>query len=232
MSKVYEITRKNMCILVAAATVLSVLLVIFGFVLGRNIAIPEPFPSVDTITGGVDAGSGDAELPEEIRSLRTSTGDDTSGKPFVDNEKLSFYDTLDLDGETERQDVGKGASEGEVRDLKKTVSRQENGTPVPIATASPTPDPFATASPDFDTAYVVQVHSVRNRKYAEKARDDLSRKGYPSYISKIRFNTGIINYRVRVGPYAERDAADTIKERIRREFHQSPLVMVVRDGSS
>ncbi|HPQ40930.1 MAG TPA: SPOR domain-containing protein [bacterium] len=233
MSDTYVITRRNLYILVASAAVLSILLVIFGFVLGRNVSIPEPFPSVDQLTGEVASGLSEDELPEEIRSLRKSSGEDTSGQPFVDNEKLSFYDTLKIDDEPDADDTVE-KPDSEPRTMPEVSIRTDDKTivtsAIPTVPPTATPNALATAGPDFSTAYVVQVHSVKNKAWAEKACDDLERRGYPSYISRVRFKTGVVNYRVRIGPYLEKEAAEMVKERIRKELHQSPLVMTVRDG--
>lgn len=232
MSDSYIVSRRTLYILIASAAILSILLVMLGFVLGRNVSIPEPFPSVDQLAGDVSTVTSEDELPEEIRTLRKSGGGETSGTPFVDNEKLSFFEKLKIDDEPEK-DADASESETEPRAQQSETASEEttvvtSALPTPVPTA--TPDRMALAGSDFKKAYVVQVHSVKNKAWAEKARRDLERSGYPAYISRVRFKTGIVNYRVRVGPYLDRQAAETIKEQIRREFHQSPLVMTVVDG--
>ncbi|MCD4655128.1 SPOR domain-containing protein [bacterium] len=230
MAEIYEISRRQFYVLIAVAILLSVLLVMLGFVLGRNIILPDRFPTTDELTSNI---SKDGTVSEEIKNLRQSTKDDSSKDPFVEDEGLSFYTKLNIESDADSATdktitIEKSFSEAEKE--RKDNRRKPSVSDVPLATPSPTPNPFATAKADFKKAYIVQVSSVKKKVYADETLKKLLKLNYPAYISKIRFNTGIVNFRVRVGPYTERSAANKIGEQIRKQLHLSPLVMTVKNG--
>ncbi|MBN1296164.1 SPOR domain-containing protein [bacterium] len=245
MPEPFEITRRQLYSLVAAGIFIALLCLAAGFVIGKNSTFPQPFPTVEEIARRVPEDATEDDLPEELRQLRRTSPDETSGKPFVKNEGHSYYNLLKLGertdtGPSEQTDSG-GTVPPPPDDSMVTVqsvlpsidsagNTVESQNPAKAPVPDATPDPKATVGPDFEKAYVVQVHSVKKMKFAEDAKKKLVDKGFPAYVSKIRFNTGITNYRVRVGPYADKTTADSVSDAVIKTFHWSPLVVTVKNG--
>jgi len=229
MADIYEITRRQLYILVGAGTVVSILLIMLGFVLGRNFVMPEQFSSAREIAGISSLESSDENMSEEIKKLRISNDGRSSEKPFVNDEGLSFYEKLKVDTSKDIEEEKTEKTKTETG-TKVEINQKFTEAKLPVPTPSPVADPYATAKPDFKKAYVVQVSSVKRKEYAEETLAKLQKLGYPAYISKIKFKTGIVNYRARVGPYSNRATADKIAARIRKQRHNSPLVMTVKNG--
>ncbi len=77
------------------------------------------------------------------------------------------------------------------------------------------PEPEAPAAPVG--TLVVQVFSSSNQVQAQSVVDKLRSGGYPALLSPVEVS-GRTMYRVRIGPYADRQVAEGIAEQVRREF--------------
>ncbi len=85
-----------------------------------------------------------------------------------------------------------------------------SGPPAEPAKPAAAPQPVA-------SGLVVQVFSSTDREQAESVAKRLVEGGYPALLSPIEFR-GRTMYRVRVGPYAERDEALAVAARVRKDF--------------
>ncbi len=115
---------------------------------------------------------------------------------------LSFYRTLESPGDR------RGApppAEGNVPDAV-----------APRAPASPSGDPGG--------AYVVQALATRDRAAARRLRDRLAARGLLVAVVEGRAAGGAV-YRVRVGRYRERAAAEAVARGIRAAAGVSPWVL-------
>ena len=63
-------------------------------------------------------------------------------------------------------------------------------------------------------AYTIQLYSFKSSDVAEKKINELKKKGYSAYQSKIDFGNNDIYYRVRVGQFKNREDATEILVRI------------------
>jgi cell division septation protein DedD len=64
---------------------------------------------------------------------------------------------------------------------------------------------------------VIQVFSTADREQADKVRERLAGAGFTTYLSPIARPGGQTMYRVRIGPFASRAAAETVAEKVRKE---------------
>jgi cell division protein FtsN len=88
-------------------------------------------------------------------------------------------------------------------------------TPTPAA-PKPTPTPApAAATPTAAGGFFVQVDSFGSRANAERQVRDLGAKGVTAFIFEAP--GGGARYKVRVGPFADRSAADEMQARLRKE---------------
>ena len=71
--------------------------------------------------------------------------------------------------------------------------------------------------------YSVQVAAVPDLEEARTLLEQLSRAGYPAYLSTTPTNQ-IRLYRVRVGPFKAGQTAQQIARRLEREGHHDPWI--------
>jgi cell division protein FtsN len=86
--------------------------------------------------------------------------------------------------------------------------------------SSPTP---ALSQPS-EAGYSVQVGSFRAREEAERLRLRLTQKGYPVWIQPSVVSGQGLWYRVRVGQFADRAAADRAAQRLSNQERVSVMV--------
>ena len=77
--------------------------------------------------------------------------------------------------------------------------------------------PVAADAPPPVGNLVVQVLSTPDRQRAERVLERLRSGGYPARLSEVETPDQTM-YRVRVGPYVEREEALTVADRVRREY--------------
>jgi DedD protein len=105
----------------------------------------------------------------------------------------------------------------------------ETATPAPAPAVAPTPKPTAAkpaptpapaaARPAAATGKIfVQVYSSTNGARAREIVAQLKKGGFKVQLNETPKSGGQTSYRVRVGPYDSRSAADTAAGRLRREY--------------
>lgn len=97
-------------------------------------------------------------------------------------------------------------------------------TPAPATTAAAPARATATADP---FAYFVQAGAFRTQEDAESLRARLTLLGVEAKVSE-RDQAGRVVYRVRVGPFDQKDAADRMKEKLDGNGFDAALVRVQR----
>jgi DedD protein len=105
------------------------------------------------------------------------------------------------------------------------VASDERETPAPVAEIPPAPVPEAPApeSPPV-TGWMIQVGSFASRENAERLARDLKSKGFAASVSESR-GGGRNLYRVRVGPEADRAAAQAVLSRLRARGQRGAALM-------
>jgi DedD protein len=109
------------------------------------------------------------------------------------------------------------SSEEEQRTAERSDPAEATGTASPNAPASPpvaAEAPRSAPSPPVTAGWMVQVGSFASRDNAERLSRDLKAKGFAASVSESR-GGGRNLYRVRVGPEADRNAAQAVVARLR-----------------
>ncbi|MGH8636795.1 MAG: SPOR domain-containing protein, partial [Burkholderiales bacterium] len=70
--------------------------------------------------------------------------------------------------------------------------------------------------------WVLQVHALRDAKVANGIVQRLSRKGYPAYV--VASGAPASMYRVFVGRYKDRDEAERVAARLKKEEQFNPWI--------
>jgi cell division protein FtsN len=86
----------------------------------------------------------------------------------------------------------------------------------PAAGASPTGAGASTAASGGPGEVVIQVFSTADREQADKVRGSLVGAGFTAFLSPIA-KGGQTMYRVRIGPFQSRTAAEPVAEKVRKE---------------
>lgn len=94
------------------------------------------------------------------------------------------------------------------------IARNEPDAPVVVTRETPAATSPATPA---NGELVVQVFSSNDPTQARRVLGRLAEGGHPAYLSPVEVS-GRTMYRVRIGPYAERSAAERVAETVRRAF--------------
>jgi len=164
-----------------------------GFMAGRFWPRPQPAPSV-------------AAAKEDARpGERTRPGDKTA-RPAEPGPALTFYQDLTAPL-TSPPPPAKPAKPG------RAEKSDKSGT----AEAATKPDRAAPpeASPPASTlgAFTIQVGAYKAREPAEALRARLAAAGHAAYVAEID-SSGSVRYRVRIGSFATREAAQQAADKI------------------
>ena len=233
-----RITRNQFNILLVTGVITLLLVLLLGITIGKNMNLPKRFPRADDIARQ-DYRDGDSsgEAMAEIASL-PSKKEQTSKKPHVENEDFLYNDLLNEDSTGDDSDtktiIKPYTSMSTPADVGSTVSTSQIGSGTSQKQNSesqvPTPDPFVTAKPGFTVAYSVQMSSLSDKNSADKSVRKFQESGYPAYVSRMQYKTGRTLYRVRIGPYETREAADEMMKKLKENTKTSPLVMMLKNG--
>ena len=88
---------------------------------------------------------------------------------------------------------------------------------------------------DSDTAfasghYILQVASFRSMNDADGLKAQLTLLGFQPVVQTVAIDSDKKWHRVRIGPYADRDALEAARVRLRADGHDNPLVVWVKKG--
>lgn len=73
------------------------------------------------------------------------------------------------------------------------------------------------------SAWAVQVGSFSSQDNAERLRDELKKKGYRAFVTRLNDDKRTL-YRVRVGPERDRDRADLLARRLKKDGQPTAIV--------
>jgi DedD protein len=82
----------------------------------------------------------------------------------------------------------------------------------------PTAEPEQSGDPSSSGGWVVQLGSFSSEENAVRLSGEIRRQGYPVFVSKVTAG-GKTMHRVRVGPVAEKDEAQTLAQRLKTSGH-------------
>jgi len=96
----------------------------------------------------------------------------------------------------------------------------------PVQPAKPAVTAAAAAKPtDAPQAWVVQLGSFGQAANAMALRDKARSKGFDAFVEQVKVEGGKLAYRVRVGPEAQRERADTLKLQVAKALGVDTVVM-------
>jgi cell division septation protein DedD len=211
-----QLNGKQLVFLFMAGTVAAVVIFLCGLMVGRNLKVPR----LEAAAATPEATIGDPTRPSEADLPPPTSEVGTGGTPVTINEKLTYSPRLEAPNPVEET-----IKPGEA--LAKTPPPK----PEPVKTAKVPAPPNESvkevaATPAAEPAgagWTVQVQAVNNRADADAIVTRLIAKKYPAFVTD-RGAGNPNRYRVRVGKYADRQEADTMKARLEKEEQFKPWV--------
>jgi cell division septation protein DedD len=202
----YEIALTNRQVLIVFVVLLICVVAAFfsGVWVGQRDA---PAAVVDLAQEGATEPAAESEEGSEVKELHffadedAAQGDSPSLAEMADEPQPETTLLEDLGGREAEPEAAVAASEPPA------------SSPAPTQTAPDSAASQATAA----SGYVIQVFSSADAVQARKLLGQLTDGGYPAFLSPVEVGSQTM-MRVRIGPYSQLANAETVAERIRREF--------------
>jgi len=211
-----QLKGKQLVFLFMAATVVAVVVFLCGVMVGRGVQ--------GSVSGSVEQASFYPGAPERSLSPARPASVDRNA-PITAQETLTYSSLLEnpeplaasLEPAAEPSTV---VFEPVVLESLSSVSLQPQSTIVPgpaqavdiPATVPAVVESTTTLAEPLGSGFVVQVAAVRQRAQANAIADGLNAKGYPAFVT-----VSGLNFRVRVGKYADRREAESVAGRLEQE---------------
>jgi len=234
----YEIALTNRQVLSVFVVLLVSVLTAFlaGVWLGRRAA----GPAVETVEAQtITSGAEPAEEPLERLEFfsRDQSGEGSAAEPAPDLAEppaqapaRAQADSRVPEVEPEADPAPADSPESEIAQSEDVSPDQPSGLiapperpePEPVATVAESTPPADTqpeAAPAAPTqgTLVVQVFSSSNQVQAQGVVDQLRAGGFPALLSPVEVS-GRTMYRVRIGPYTDRQVAEGVAAQVRSEY--------------
>ena len=202
-----QLNGKQLVFLFMAATVVSVVIFLWGVLVGRGVRAER-----GAVADVAPASIVSETLPQQpaVAPAPTPAGSDpTAAAPPPAVDDLSYFNRLE-----------------------KTNAPAEQLKPAPAAPPAapvakePAPAPLTDAAPSTEPSgqgFAVQIAALNVRSEADAIAKRLSSKGYAAYVLSPANGTPTV-YRVRVGKFTTRREAETIAARLQKEEQFKPWV--------
>ena len=212
-----ELTRKGFCLWLFIIILVSGWMFTLGVLVGRGTA-PVDF-DIEKLQKELLALK-QAVVRKELQKI---TSESEAGLKKSD---LGFYEKLKEPDSNEPPMVAKPTPKKSPPPKLKPIKAQ---TKKPVKAATQTTQSKTTSSPSIKKAspkgsYTIQVASIKDASAADRLVVKLRKKGYPAYQVRAEIPNKGIWYRIRVGPYAKREAADPVLKRLKKDNQDGFIV--------
>ncbi len=225
---------KQIVFLFMAATVVAVVVFLFGLLVGRGVPI-DGAVSEQLVRGTGSTTSYINERPATILERQSSdpsavvlTGDEFSYTERLHRNQSSAEDDLFGSGDREERldlEAPRPMPDGDDDDTGR------DDLAVAEATENPVPDYSDRGRyiPPQDSliveeGFTVQVMSLRDRAAAERVVAGLVGKGYEAFVAPSVEGASVQVFRVRIGRYSDREEAEQIKSRLEQNEKLKPWI--------
>lgn len=232
---------------------LAGLLVVIGLLVGLNFLLggagDSSLPTEEPIAGSMTIGPPPGGALSQDRSSdqtpsptaptgaspTSSSGSTTSGQSPVTPSEFTFYETLKKAPHDPAATVGLSTP----KTAAKSAPSKPAAAPSKSSTTDSKPTPPKNRVIDTMTAdnstfhYTVQVAAFRQQSMAEEMIKALNKKGHDAYLATGASPNGDgVTYRVRVGRFATREAADRAAKQLAAKEKLHPFIATVEPESS
>jgi cell division septation protein DedD len=218
-----QLSGKQLVFLFMATTVVSVFIFLCGVLVGRGVRAEDIGVDSTVATSGTPAAATDAQPPSSPPAVVAE-----HPAPAADS-ALTYADRLQRDKPASEDLKPRSSAPAEEKTKPEATQRPTIETPrsepPPIA-ASAAPPPAAPPAPAGRSGvWAVQVVSLRDRGQASKIVQRLTGKGYPAYLIAPVAGAPAQVYRVQVGRYDDRQEAQRVSERLKKEEQFDPWII-------
>ena len=228
-----QLNGKQLIFLFMAVTVVSVVIFLFGVLVGRGVR--EGAVTTEIASGEVAPDSRDAPAADNGPGAPPAGSSPSQAPPAPATEQLSYAERLLRDTPAEENLKSPGASETAAAPapvVQEPVVEKapapappppaKESAPAPAApeprtaqpTSIPAPAAAAQASDPTGPGFAVQVAAYRDRKDADTLAKQLAAKGYPAFVMAPVKGTSTALFRVRVGKYKTLKDAEAVEARL------------------
>ena len=204
-----HLSGKQLVFLFIATTIVSVLIFLLGVMVGRG--VPNDRQAADQLIDPTpSAGAGPAPALPATTEVPQPAAE--GPLPSAEPDDLSYKKRLESPAPT-------------TEELKPREARPAEKAPpaAPVRVQSTTPaSQAAVAGSPQPGVWIVQVLALNNKGVASGIVQRLSRKGYPAFLVAAGPPTN--TYKVQVGRFKDRDEAQRIVERLKKEEQFKPWI--------
>jgi DedD protein len=220
-----QLSGKQLVFLFMATTVVSVFIFLCGVLVGRGVRAEDIGVDSTVATSGTPAPAADAQptSPPAVVAEQPAPAADSA---------LTYADRLQRDKPASEDLKARSTPPAEDKTKQEATQRPTIETPrsepPPIAAPAATPPPGATPAPSSagrSGVWAVQVVSLRDRAQASKIVQRLTGKGYPAYLIAPVAGAPAQVFRVQVGRYDDRQEAQRVSERLKKEEQFDPWII-------
>jgi DedD protein len=212
-----QLKGKQLVFLFMAATVVAVVVFLCGVMVGRGVQ--------GSVVGSVEQASFYPGAVEQS-ALPARAASTARNAPITAQETLTYPSLLE-DPEPLPESLAPAAESATIVSEPVVVAQPAPVVPRPEPAIAPPPpaavpavaDSGATLAEPPGSGFVVQVAAVRQLAQANAIASGLSAKGYPAFVT-----VSGLNFRVRVGKYADRREAESVAGRLEQEERFKPWV--------
>ena len=199
-----QLTRKGVGLLICLIIVISAWTFTLGVLVGRDTApLKFDIKKLEKRLAALKA----SDLREKLKRFKISSNDPKEKKP-----ELGFYEAL----QTTKSDIQLPAPIPTIPPKAAATKSQKPEQEKNSITKTPTPEPKPKPS-GSQKKFTVQVASTKDLKYAERIITRLKTKGYPAYKAIGKVPGKGIWFRVRVGPYKNKDEAEKVLAKLKKK---------------
>lgn len=202
----YEIALTNRQVLIVFVVLLICVVAAFfsGVWVGKRDDASPVMEMAQQDSEGAAATTEEGSVVEELRFFSDEEAQEEASTNLADMADQPQPDTTLL------EDLGGSEPEPEA---PAPAPKRQASAPAPTQQAASGETASATAS----GGYVIQVFSSADEVQARKLLGELTDGGYPAFLSPVEVGSQTM-MRVRIGPYSQLANAETVAERLRRDF--------------
>ncbi len=209
-----QLSGKQLVFLFMATTIVAVVIFLCGVQVGRNVrggdrvGAPESSDTVATQTTTPPPAS----TPTQAAPSSGPPAAEPPAPAQEPDDELSYAKRL--------QQADPAAGDKMAPAPQPAAAKPEKPVAKPAVTQAKV-EP--TASQGHAGQWIVQLSANKDRDQASKSAKDLTAKGYPAFVLDPAPGAPAI-YRVQVGGYSQRDAAEQIAKKLEHDEHFKPYV--------
>jgi len=209
-----HLSGKQLFALFMATVVVSVVIFLIGVFVGRNVRSQQAAAAERINDSAAAITPAPARQPAPAPAAESAPEAVEPPTPPAETDELSYKRRLE------------GQSSTESLKAPAAAPPAQRAAPPQAKATAPAPAPAPQAAGTIGTpqpgTWVIQIHVLRDRATANGIVRRLVGKGYPAFLVAAGPPTG--SYKVQVGRYKDRDEAQKVIERLKKEEQFNPWI--------